>query len=79
MGLEGIMATIIFPEVQRKTEAKAKALSQELCDYPTGPSLPCVIKAAESDRSGDQRFIVEFTDLSEAQVRQLVAAVKKLG
>ena len=79
MGLEGIMTTVILPEVQRKTEAKAKALSQELCDYPTGPSLPCVIKAAEPDRSGDQRFIVKFIDLSEAQVRQLVAAVKKLG
>jgi hypothetical protein len=31
MGLEGIMATTILPEVQRKTEAKAKALGQELC------------------------------------------------
>ena len=72
------MATTILPEVQRKTEAKAKALGQELCDYPIGPSLPCVIKAAEPDRNGDQRFVVEFIDLSEAQVRQLVAAVKKL-
>jgi hypothetical protein len=79
MDLEGIMATNILPEVQRKTEAKAKALSQELCDYPTGPSLPCIIKAAEPDRNGDQRFDVEFIELSEAQVRQLVAAVKKLG
>jgi hypothetical protein len=79
MGLEGIMATIILPEVQRKTEAKAKALAQELCDYPTGPSLPCVIKAAEPERNGDQRFIVEFIDLSEVQVRRLVAAVKKLS
>ncbi len=79
MGLEGIMATIILPEVQRKTEAKAKALAQELCDYPTGSSLPCVIKAAEPDRNGEQRFEVKFIDLSEVQVQQLVAAVKKLG
>ena len=73
------MATIVLTEVQRKAEAKAKALSQELCDYPTGPSMPCVIKTAEPDRNGDQRFVVEFIDLSEAQVRQLLAAVKKLG
>jgi hypothetical protein len=79
MDLEGIMATTILHEVQRKTEGKAKALSQELCDYPTGPSLPCVIKAAEPDRNGEQQFTVEFIDMSEVQVRQLVAAVKKLG
>ena len=79
MDLEVIMATSNLLEVQRKAEAKAKALSQELCDYPTGPSLPCVIKAAEPDRRGDQRFDVKFIDLSEIQVRQLVAAVKKLG
>jgi hypothetical protein len=76
---EGLMATRVLPEVHRKTEARAKALSQELCDYPTGPSLPCVIKPTEPDRSGDHRFVVEFFDLSEAQVRQLVVAVKKLG
>jgi len=73
------MATITLPEVQRKTEAKAKALAQELCDYPTGPRLPCVIKASEPDRNGEQRFIVEFIDLSEVQVRHLIAAVKKLS
>jgi len=79
MDLEVIMATSNLLEVQRKAEAKAEALAQELCDYPTGPSLPCVIKAAEPDRNGDQRFDVKFIDLSEIQVRQLMAAVKKLG
>jgi hypothetical protein len=73
------MATKTPPEIYRKTEAKAKALGQELCDYPTGPSMSCVIKAGEPDRSGDQRFVVEFFDLSESQVRQLITAVKKLG
>ena len=66
-------------DIQRKTGAIAASLSQELCDYPTGTKLPSIVTAAEPDRYGQPRFDVKFMELSEAQVRFLLAAVKKLG
>jgi hypothetical protein len=73
------MATTILREIYRKTEARAEVLSQELCDYPTQTKLPCAIKAAEPDEDGGQRFEVTFIELSEAQVRELITTVRRLG
>jgi hypothetical protein len=72
--VDTVMAADAFSEVQRNAEI----LNQELCSHPHGHKFPCCIKAALPERNGDQGFDVEIIDLSEAQVRWLVAAVKIL-